>query len=62
MDGTHRSLLQTGGRKEARFSSTQAFTLTGRSMATREPGSGAVSSAQLEGRGSAQPPIGSLVN
>ena len=35
--GTHRSLLQTGGRKEARFSSTQVFTLTGRAMAAREP-------------------------
>lgn len=37
MPGTHRSLLQTGGRKEARFSSTQVFTLTGRAMAAREP-------------------------
>lgn len=37
MRGTHRSLLQTGGRKEARFSSTQVFTLTGRSMVAREP-------------------------
>lgn len=35
--GTHRSLLQTGGKKEARFSSTQVFTLTGRAMAAREP-------------------------
>lgn len=34
---THRSLLQTGGRKEPRFSSTHAFTLTGRSMVSREP-------------------------
>lgn len=32
--GTHRSSLQTGGRKEARFSSTQEPTLTGRVMAT----------------------------
>lgn len=34
MPGTHRSLLQTGGRKESRFSSTQVLTLTGRFMAT----------------------------
>lgn len=36
MPGTHRSLLQTGGRNEARFSSTQLFTRTGRSMVSRE--------------------------
>ena len=62
MRGTHRSWLQTGGRKEARFSSTQAFTLTGLSMASQEPRSRAVSSAPSEGRASARPPIGRLVN
>lgn len=54
--------MQTGGRKEARFSSTQVRTRTGRSM---PPGSSAAPSGVLrpsEGRGSAQPPIGRLVN
>ena len=60
--GTHRSLLQTGGRKEPRFSSTHAFTFTGRSMVCREPHSCAESSALSKGRASARPPIGRLVN
>lgn len=62
MCGTHRSWLQTGGRKEARFSCTQAFTLTGLSMVPQEPRSRAVCSAPSEGRASARPPIGRLVN
>lgn len=49
--GTHRSLLQTGGKNEARFSSTHLLTLTGRSMASQEPCSercpGAVGGARL---------------
>lgn len=53
MPGTHRSLLQTGGRKEARFSATQVLTLTGRSMALP----GAVLPAVFWGlRGGAVPP------
>lgn len=62
MSGTHRSLLQTGGRNEARFSSTQFLTLTGLSMASGEPCSrtGAVLGPS-EWLGSAQSPIGRLV-
>lgn len=60
--GTHRSLLQTGGRKEARFSSTQVFTLTRRSMAARGAALWSVCLGPSEGRGSAQPPMGRLIN
>lgn len=51
MPGTHKSLLQTGGRNEARFSSTQLLTLTGRSMVSQglcsERCPGAVGGARL---------------
>lgn len=47
----HSNLLQTGGRKKARFPSTQVFTLTGRCMATqlgcRHPGEPLVPQAPL---------------
>lgn len=62
--GTHISLLQTGGWKEARFSSTHDLTLTRRSMAGRQESSAHnVSPANLSAGEvlSAEPPVGHLM-
>lgn len=60
MPGTHRSLLQTGGRKASRFSSTQVLTLTGCCMAPRGAARPARAGAVGAEHGSAWQPIGRL--